>query len=337
MATTKNRVSVGIVGAGGGGNALIRVFRYIKQIRMVGVCDISPEAPGLALARELSIPTYSSIEDMIREQSLDWLINATNTSITQRYLITRELNDIIVIDGQIAELGWKILRDFYEQMKQVKRYRYFGIKPKRFFTLAWTVIRELANSATPLQNELMNIAFYDPLTKLHSRRILFEFLEQEIRNLKRNSSSLSLIMIDIDNFKSINDRFGHSSGDGVLKNLAELLNNKQRSSDLVARYGGEEFTIVLQNTMLYQASGLAEKIRKKVEDELTDPEGSTITISLGVASLISTDQPGSNQAKILKKDMAALIDKADEALYRAKESGKNRVCTADENIVLSHE
>jgi diguanylate cyclase (GGDEF)-like protein len=132
----------------------------------------------------------------------------------------------------------------------------------------------------------------------------------------RYNYSLSLLIMDIDFFKSINDTWGHTVGDDVLKALAVALKQQSRESDLVVRYGGEEFISILPQATMDEAEEVAEKLRKTVE-ALIIPElgGKHITISLGVSTLEPEE-----------KDIEALIARADQALYQAKESGRNRVC-----------
>ena len=168
------------------------------------------------------------------------------------------------------------------------------------------------------------IANQDGLTGIANRRFLDQVLEQEFRRHQRTQKPLSIIMIDIDFFKSYNDFFGHLSGDDVLrlcaKKMSELI---CRAGDLVARYGGEEFCVVLPNTKLNGAKSLAEALRTGIEGlaiERNDLENwKYLTISLGVSSL----KPDQNDT--VKK----LFNAADQALYQAKQSGRNRVCVTE--------
>ena len=161
----------------------------------------------------------------------------------------------------------------------------------------------------------------DELTGLNNRRHFFQRLEEELPRAKRYGHDISCIMLDIDHFKQVNDTYGHLTGDKVLMTLALLFATGFRETDVVARYGGEEIIILLPETDVEQARGVAEKIRAMVEEQdMTDDEGRTIriTASLGVAGL-SPERLGS------VSDPDALVKCADEALYRAKEGGRNRV------------
>ena len=158
----------------------------------------------------------------------------------------------------------------------------------------------------------------DGLTKVSNRKFFDQRLLEEWKKGSRQTEMLSLIMIDGDHFKNINDNYGHLCGDAILKHLAELFQSCLcRSGDVVARYGGEEFAVILSNTDVQGAAIVAERIRKKVMETPLSWEGNVIpmTISVGVASLIPD----------MDNDLNSLIHAADQALYKAKESGRNCV------------
>jgi len=330
---TSPPVKIGIIGAGRGGSELLKLSEVVNQVTITCICDINPSAPGIIEAARREIPVYTSLLDMIREQPMDWLINVADTSVTQRFLLTRDLEGITVIDGQIAELGWRILLNMYEHVKSMLDVQHLDDKKQKiFYTIAWAVISELAASARPLQDELMHIAFNDPLTDLYSRRILIEFIDWEIRRYQRVSTPFSLAILDIDNFKSVNDRFGHHAGDAVLTELARILKKSIRSNDLVGRYGGEEFVVVLHATELAAASVIAENIRATVEKNLNTPDGQPVTVSIGISMVkkaINSGIGSATQGQETDEIRDALINQADHALYRAKSSGKNMVCVEE--------
>ena len=168
------------------------------------------------------------------------------------------------------------------------------------------------------QMELMLLATTDSITKLYNRRYFTEVSEKLMTLSKRKKEDISIIMIDIDKFKSVNDNYGHQFGDEVLISLSDKLRSTQRESDVICRYGGEEFVILLPNSSLKATVSVAQKIRKLVEEStLTLPSSKDFkyTISLGV-SQINIDN---------ETDSKAAIKRADDALYKAKESGRNRV------------
>ncbi len=160
------------------------------------------------------------------------------------------------------------------------------------------------------------LAITDGLTGIPNHRYLQDFLAKEFERARRYMHPLSLIMLDIDSFKTINDTYGHEVGDMVLKEIARILALSVREVDLVARYGGEEFAIVLPETSLESAFNTAERLRLRIEkSKIPTPKGELqVTISLGISCLKAGHQT---------KD--ELISAADEALYRAKRGGKNRV------------
>jgi diguanylate cyclase (GGDEF)-like protein len=164
----------------------------------------------------------------------------------------------------------------------------------------------------------------DPLTGIYNRRYLDRRLKDEVRRTHRYGFPLSVLLIDIDHFKRLNDKCGHQFGDVVLNAVSQTIAQSARASDVVARYGGEEILVIATNTSVADAIHLAERVRGTIEkidlDELNqDPrcEISTITVSVGVAGL---SDEASNEG--------LLIEKADSALYQAKREGRNRVVAA---------
>ena len=168
-------------------------------------------------------------------------------------------------------------------------------------------------------NEMLeNLSLTDPLTGIANRRSFDRYFQQEWKRALREVTPLSIIMIDIDFFKKYNDFYGHQPGDECLKKVAQTLNNKlNRPADFIARYGGEEFIVLLPSTHKQGAAFMAETLREGI-DELNIPHHSSshekVTISLGVITTI------------LNKDLTPkqFIDMCDEALYKAKEEGRNR-------------
>lgn len=162
---------------------------------------------------------------------------------------------------------------------------------------------------------LKDMASKDALTGLLNRRSGEQLLKQYVTDSPGTKHHLCLIMLDVDNFKKINDTYGHARGDEILKSSSYLLKSKARSSDSVVRWGGEEFLILLPDTSLAAAMEFAERIRNSIAQE-NDCEAGKITASLGVAEL-QNDESG-----------ASLLSRADKALYKAKLQGKNRAIAA---------
>ena len=173
----------------------------------------------------------------------------------------------------------------------------------------------------PLRNALMYrdalaLAQKDSLTGICNRAALDESLRTEVSLAGRHRTPLSIIVFDIDHFKSINDRYGHSLGDNAIKAVVKCAQQCARSTDMLFRYGGEEFVMILRNTTLNGARLLAERIRRKVEKLECQGKRKPIsmTVSAGVAAL-ETGETG-----------LALFERCDAALYAAKNGGRNRVC-----------
>jgi two-component system, cell cycle response regulator len=160
------------------------------------------------------------------------------------------------------------------------------------------------------------LAITDGLTRIYNHRFFQELFEKEFTRSDRYNTVFSLIMIDIDHFKKINDTYGHLCGDEILKSLASLVKSCLRTMDIVARYGGEEFAILLPETGGAEALQTAERIRRAVEENtfMGTDQGLNVTVSLGVATYPSP----------LVSDRADIIAKADGALYEAKEGGRNK-------------
>jgi diguanylate cyclase (GGDEF)-like protein len=160
------------------------------------------------------------------------------------------------------------------------------------------------------------LAATDPLTGLLNRRELFRRAEMELERARRYKHPIANILLDVDHFKNINDTYGHTAGDSVRVSLAQLLTREIRAVDLAARYGGEEFMLLLPETSLEQACGIAKRICSTVADTPVMVDGQTIrfTISLGVTS-----------SENVGNDFESLLKESDRLLYQAKQSGRNRV------------
>lgn len=176
----------------------------------------------------------------------------------------------------------------------------------------WNVVQETEQ----LQAELAHMAMYDALSEVLSRRAILEHIEIETQRTRRYKRDLSLLMVDIDKFKKVNDTYGHLIGDRVIYEIAQSLKCSTRRSDFVGRYGGEEFLVVLPETPHDRALVLAEKLRLHVTKIVIPIDGNVIqdiTVSIGLATF--------------EDDLSveAFIGRSDEWMYKAKEKGRNQV------------
>ena len=186
----------------------------------------------------------------------------------------------------------------------------------RLRALAWR--QQTERRAAKSVNDRLQLAMRDPLTGAFNRRYAEQYLDRLLHTGSSSEDTVTVMMLDIDNFKKVNDSFGHSAGDAVITETIRRLSANLRSSDLIARIGGEEFLVILQDTPQKQALSIAERMRRKINlrqfrvDGLSEPLN--VTISIGVTYAL---RAGSSRSILLKR--------ADEALYFAKETGRDRV------------
>lgn len=162
---------------------------------------------------------------------------------------------------------------------------------------------------------LRNLAMHDQLTGLYNRHFLIDVAAKKISQTHRHKQALCLIMVDIDHFKAVNDEHGHTVGDAVLRDVAEIFLKKCRNEDIIARFGGEEFVFLLDACNRDAGAKKAERIRQTLEASRV--QGLAVTASFGLAHITSGE------------DFASLLHRADEAAYKAKSNGRNRVEVAD--------
>ena len=241
--------------------------------------------------------------------------------------IARGDSDVVIPQSSRADEIGVLTRTFREMMNRL-RMNQDELEEKR-------VEIEEANRRLLAQNrELQRVnevfeqlSITDDLTKLHNHRFFQDHLPREMKRADRTGESLALILIDVDDFKQVNDRYGHSVGDAVLRRMADVMSQEVREMDLLARYGGEEFALLASGTDLDGAVALAEKLRLSVgaaRFSLLAPGGTSeiqVTVSSGVA--------------VYRGDSRAFFNDADRALYRAKEAGKDCVVASDADDQLA--
>jgi diguanylate cyclase (GGDEF)-like protein len=178
--------------------------------------------------------------------------------------------------------------------------------------LIYFFMSRLIKKLDEARQTIEKIAITDQLTEVFNRRHIMSRFEEEFEKVKQLRKNVSCIMADIDNFKAINDSYGHQAGDHVLRVISHRIRNTVRAYDILGRYGGEEFLIILPDTSLEDARGLAERIRTCVNGEPVN--NATVTISLGVVCILEGD-----------RSLDDIIRRADQNLYKAKKGGKDRV------------
>ena len=205
----------------------------------------------------------------------------------------------------VANTAEKISRIKYEESELI----FLGIGS---FILMLLVI-SIVLIYTEVKNKLALNVIQDSLTKLYNRTYFLKKLQSSIKSFERTKHPFSLLFIDIDHFKSINDNFGHSIGDDILRGFADLLRETLREGDIAFRYGGEEFVVLAKHADISASYALAERIRKKVESYPFNAQFS-VTISLGVSEFKEGDT------------VDDIINHADDMMYQAKSQGRNRTC-----------
>lgn len=219
--------------------------------------------------------------------------------------------------AQLAALALNNVQLLNSAQNELTEKMYTEVELRRVNDLLLIQLEENKN----LQIELREQALHDPLTGLYNRRYLREAIELEVKKAQQDQSPLSVIVSDIDHFKSINDSYGHQVGDRFLVEIANLMKSHARSTDFVCRYGGEEFLIVMPKTPAIAAIKRAEEILQKCTDTIVAHEGKNLQVamSIGVATYPDHGQ-----------EAEELIIKADKALYVSKQNGRNRITLSTE-------
>ncbi|GAB6066495.1 GGDEF domain-containing protein [Aquifex pyrophilus] len=239
------------------------------------------------------LPVYRLISGLLKEVEFlsDITMAFSRNEFSKIELLRKDLRLSEDKDNEIYNLKVAILR----MIESLEKLLLQTTKEKRFYE---------------------NLALTDALTGLYNRRVFMEIAEKELSRAMRLGQPFSILMLDLDNFKRINDTYGHDVGDIVLRHVAQILKRNLRRMDVIARWGGEEFIVMLPNTTLENAYKVGEKLRKAVEAapvELENGKKLKITVSVGVSSFRN------------QKSLEDIIREADIALYNAKKKGKNRV------------
>ena len=219
-----------------------------------------------------------------------------------------------VIGRHSCSYALKVEEQQLGELKLTRTRRFSKDELNMLESLLCCLIYPLRNAT--LFHQALQKAYTDPLTQTHNRAAFNDMLQREIKRANRCAQALSLIFIDIDHFKSINDEHGHDCGDLALASVAGKIKDCVRGSDVVFRYGGEEFVVLLPDTNQDEAAIIAERVRSSIESHTLAYGMSVlnITVSLGVSSLKETD------------NVKDFINRADAAMYKAKQRGRNQVC-----------
>lgn len=241
---------------------------------------------------------------MPEKSGMDWLREIVKNQVAPVIMLTGAANEEIAVQSiQEGACGY-IPKSSLNQNKLIST---IGIALEKW--------KKLQQSKADME-EIERLVTFDTLTSLYNRRSIVQKLNDQLHQSARYQEKFSIIMVDIDHFKGVNDRYGHLVGDDVLENIAGIIKKSLRKTDIAGRYGGEEFVIILPRADLVIGEQIAQRIRRNIASaRMTDHSGHDfrVTISQGVACF-------------QRKDTAtALIIRADDALYKAKKNGRNRV------------
>lgn len=298
-------------------NAIIRAYENVTRVSRLELEDLHNHIQALESDRDELILLIRAILDQSSPASEERLI--LQCEQMKEHIGKRVYVDLfrLLLNRQFeadeAESYWYKVLDHKEEMQQ-KLGRAVGLRVAMhdFFTSIGNVLSNPSIIEINVVDEIMRNTMLDELTGLYNRRFYTRVLENEIKRAKRHAMPLTLLLLDIDNFKNINDDFGHDTGDQVMQRIGTLLKDSLRTEDYPCRIGGEEFAVILPHTDTEHARIVAERFRHSIEGAVMP--GRSVTISGGIATYPSD-----------ATDPVAIYRKADKALYLAKESGKNRI------------
>lgn len=268
---------------------------------------------------DIKMPKMNGVQ-MIKE--IKKLDKSVSVIITTAHTETDFLIDSIqsgVDRYMLKPLG---LDQIQEIVMQVCEKIYYIKKNKEYEESLEELVEERTQKLEEAQKKLLSMANKDYMTDLYNRRYFNDVSQTLIKLLHRDKKAFSLLMIDIDKFKLINDNYGHINGDKIIMSVAHTLLLLTRGSDIVVRFGGDEFVVILLNTKIQEATLVANKIRIQIsnkEIDFIDKSVMKFTVSIGVAE----------SDYVNDKDIDSLLHKADTALYESKRNGKNQVSVYD--------
>ena len=289
--------------------------RYDKQIYLVDREGVYQVHPQQELILNQSIKNKKGMSEIAPE-----LLNETASVPVVKEYDTSGGGHSIIISRYIPEFEWFLIIEHSEEegLREIRATLYQNV----FIGLAVTILVIVINifMVNHYQGKLEDLATTDELTRLPNRRSFLAHAMREIANAERTGNQVSLLMIDLDHFKEVNDTCGHEAGDKTLKQTAEIMQSALRQGDLAGRLGGEEFAVILPGTGIASAREAAERLRDLVQ-KASLPSGveeCSVTVSVGVATCSDGEE-----------GLESLLKRADDALYSAKSSGRNTVCLAE--------
>jgi len=274
-----------ILGGGQSGTAILKMLQSEELVEVIGIADRHPDAPAMLLAKENGIPTYHDIEEAIKHCAPCIAFNLTGNEMVEDAAAS-----ILGVGGVIGGLEAKLILKMVNRLKDAKE-------------------------------KLLFEATHDPLTGAYNRRHMLAALNEGIAQARRYGFPYSVVLIDLDHFKSVNDTHGHPTGDAVLKSVVNTLQSNIRGVDILGRWGGEEFLVLLPHTPEAQAVIAAKKWLASVTSEpVTLPDDSRIPVSFSAG--VAEFSPGTANTPV-ETEAENLLHLADGYLYQAKEAGRN--------------
>lgn len=283
-----------ILGGGRGGSALLRMLLEEGGIKIVGVMDHNPDAPAMKLAAEHGIATFTDLEQALNSAAPCIAFNLTHNLQIEDVAAAR-LGVGNVIGGVAAYLFWQMVTQL-QAVKEGFRYQ----------------------------------ANHDPLTGVYNRRFLLEMMENDLSEAKRYQFPYTIVIIDLDHFKVINDTHGHDAGDTVLKEATQRLTSCMRSADTLGRWGGEEFLVLLPHTTAAEGVVAARHWLEYMRAAPVEYAGKKIPVSFSAGVACFDGQGGKRDCREI---IDALLAEADRCLYRAKEAGRGCVVGPQEDCL----
>jgi len=280
-----------ILGAGNGGTSVLEMLHDEPLVEIVGVADAKPDAKGIKLARELAIPIFSDIDSAV-----DACKPCVAFNLTGNEMVDDVVAEALGVGGVIGGLEARLIVRMISQIKDTRE-------------------------------QLRYEATHDALTGIYNRRHMQTLLGEALSQASRYAVPCSVVLLDLDHFKKINDTHGHPAGDAVLRATVKALKSCIRSADIIARWGGEEFIVLLQHTDKSEATLAAEHWLEQVsQTPVLLPDGQEIRISFSAG--IASHHPPGDQVPVDER-IETMLHEADQRLYRAKHAG--RACIRSEN------